>query len=58
MHGQQNIKTNWFQSKGSTGSSTENVTYQKRFVFLLLHRAFRRITLIIDQQMHLHKISH
>jgi hypothetical protein len=25
---------------------------------LLLHRAFRRITLIINQQMHLHKISH
>ena len=25
---------------------------------LSLHRAFRRITLIINQQMHLHKISH
>ena len=25
---------------------------------LLLHHAFRRITLIINQQMHLHKISH
>jgi len=25
---------------------------------LLLHREFRRITLIINQQMHLHKISH
>jgi len=24
----------------------------------LLHCAFRRITLIINQQMHLHKISH
>jgi len=25
---------------------------------LLLHRAFRRITLIINQQMHLRTISH
>ena len=25
---------------------------------LTMHRAFRRITLIINQQMHLHKISH
>jgi len=29
-----------------------------RLVSLLLHRAFRRITLIINQQMHLYKISH
>jgi len=27
-------------------------------VSLLLHRAFRRITLIINQEMHLHKISY
>ena len=31
--------------------------YHKK-LSLLLHRAFRRITLIINQQMHLHKISH
>jgi len=28
------------------------------FLFLLLHRAVNRITLIINQQMHLYKISH
>jgi len=27
------------------------------FLSLLLHRPFRRITLIINQQMHLHNIS-
>jgi len=27
-------------------------------VLLLLHRALRRITLIVNQQTHLHKISH
>ena len=32
--------------------------YWKRYwIFLLLHRAFLIITLIINQQMHLHKIS-
>jgi len=30
----------------------------KFWVSLLLHCAFHRITLIINQQMHLHKISH
>jgi len=31
---------------------------EKNYISSLLHRAFRRITLIINQQMHLHKISH
>jgi len=30
----------------------------KKLLYLLLHRAFPRITLIINQQMHLYKISH
>jgi len=36
MHGQKNIKTNWFQSKGSTGISPENVTYQTRLVLFIV----------------------
>ena len=41
-------------------TSVDNTTLYlyTKIVFLLLHRAFRRITLTIDQQMHLHKISH
>jgi len=34
------------------------VFLETNFQSLLLHRAFHRITLIINQQMHLHKISY
>jgi len=37
--------------------TVESCINKLQFSFLL-HRAFRRITLIINQQMHLHKISH